>query len=57
VGAFVAELAAAQGVAVESVEREFFASARPTSVIQRFASTDEVAAMIRVDGEVVRAIV
>jgi NAD(P)-dependent dehydrogenase (short-subunit alcohol dehydrogenase family) len=55
------------------VEREFFSSARPSSVIRRFASPDEVAAMItyvcsapasattgaalRVDGGVVRAIV
>jgi NAD(P)-dependent dehydrogenase (short-subunit alcohol dehydrogenase family) len=73
VGAFVADLAAAQGVDVASVEREFFANARPSSVIRRFASPDEVAAMIayvcsapasattgaalRVDGGVVRAIV
>jgi NAD(P)-dependent dehydrogenase (short-subunit alcohol dehydrogenase family) len=55
------------------MEREFFRSARPSSVIQRFASPAEVAAMIvyvasaaasattgaalRVDGGVVRAIV
>jgi NAD(P)-dependent dehydrogenase (short-subunit alcohol dehydrogenase family) len=73
VGAFVADLAAAQGVDVASVERDFFASARPSSVIRRFASPDEVAAMIayvcgapasattgaalRVDGGVVRAII
>jgi NAD(P)-dependent dehydrogenase (short-subunit alcohol dehydrogenase family) len=73
VGAFVADLAMAQGVDVASVERDFFASARPSSVIRRFASPDEVAAMIaylcgapasattgaalRVDGGVVRAIV
>lgn len=73
VGAFVADLAAARGVDVASVEREFFSSARPSSVIRRFASPDEVAAMIayvcsapasattgaalRVDGGVVRAIV
>jgi NAD(P)-dependent dehydrogenase (short-subunit alcohol dehydrogenase family) len=69
---FVADLAAAQGQDVASVERDFFASARPSSVIQRFATPDEVAAMIvyvcgapasattgaalRVDGGVVRAI-
>jgi NAD(P)-dependent dehydrogenase (short-subunit alcohol dehydrogenase family) len=73
VGLFVTQLAATRGVAVETVEREFFATARPSSVIQRFATTDEVAAMItyvcsalasattgsalRVDGGVVRAIV
>jgi NAD(P)-dependent dehydrogenase (short-subunit alcohol dehydrogenase family) len=70
--AFVADLAAAQGQDIASVERDFFASARPSSVIQRFATPDEVAAMIvyvcgapasattgaalRVDGGVVRAI-
>jgi NAD(P)-dependent dehydrogenase (short-subunit alcohol dehydrogenase family) len=69
---FVADLAAAQGQDIASVERDFFASARPSSVIQRFATPDEVAAMIvyvcgapasattgaalRVDGGVVRAI-
>lgn len=70
---FVARLAANQGVDKATVEREFFRSERPSSVIQRFAAPDEVAAMIayvcsaqasattgaalRVDGGVVRAIV
>ncbi len=73
VGAFVAELARAQGVDLETVEREFFARARPSSILRRFASPEEVAVMIayvcsarasattgaalRVDGGVVRAIV
>jgi NAD(P)-dependent dehydrogenase (short-subunit alcohol dehydrogenase family) len=73
VGTFVADLADSRGVDVPTVEREFFATARPTSIIQRFATPDEVAAMIayvcsalasattgaalRVDGGVVRAIV
>jgi NAD(P)-dependent dehydrogenase (short-subunit alcohol dehydrogenase family) len=72
VGAFVAQMAADRGVDVGTVEKEFFASARPSSVIQRFATPDEVAAMIvyvcsaqasattgaalRVDGGVLRAI-
>ena len=72
VGAFVADLAAARKTTVETVEREFFASARPSSILQRFATPGEVAAMIayvcgapasattgaalRVDGGVVRAI-
>jgi NAD(P)-dependent dehydrogenase (short-subunit alcohol dehydrogenase family) len=72
VGEFVAQLAAGQGVDVATVEREFFSTARPTSLIQRFATTEEVAAMVaylcstqasattgaamRVDGGVVRAI-
>jgi NAD(P)-dependent dehydrogenase (short-subunit alcohol dehydrogenase family) len=73
VGAFVARMAEARGVDAQAVEREFFKTARPSSVLQRFASTDEVAAMVtyvcstrasattgaalRVDGGVVRAIV
>ncbi|WP_142810904.1 SDR family NAD(P)-dependent oxidoreductase [Tepidiphilus olei] len=70
---FLEEAAAAQGVSVEEVEREFFRTMRPTSLIRRFAQPDEVAAMIayvcsaaasattgaalRVDGGVVRSIV
>ena len=72
VGGFVAQLAKERGVDAATVEREFFATARPSSVIQRFATTEEVASMIayvcsavasattgaalRVDGGVVRAI-
>ncbi len=72
VAGFVAQLAAAQGVDAATVEREFFATARPSSLIKRFATPDEVAAMItyvcsaaasattgaalRVDGGVVRSI-
>jgi len=73
VGTFVTQLATARGIDAATVEREFFATARPSSVIQRFATPDEVGAMIayvcsvlasattgaalRVDGGVVRAIV
>jgi NAD(P)-dependent dehydrogenase (short-subunit alcohol dehydrogenase family) len=72
VGGFVAELAASRGVDVATVERECIQTARPSSIIQRFASPDEVASLIayvcsvpasattgaalRVDGGVVRAI-
>jgi NAD(P)-dependent dehydrogenase (short-subunit alcohol dehydrogenase family) len=72
VGGFVAQMAAARGVDAATMEREFFATARPSSVIQRFATPDEVAAMIvyvcsvpasattgaalRVDGGVLRSI-
>jgi NAD(P)-dependent dehydrogenase (short-subunit alcohol dehydrogenase family) len=72
VGQFVAQMAAARGVDAATVEREFFATARPSSVIRRFATPEEVAAMIvyvcsapasattgaalRVDGGVVRSI-
>jgi NAD(P)-dependent dehydrogenase (short-subunit alcohol dehydrogenase family) len=43
VGDFVAEMAAKSG---QSVENEFFKTARPTSLLQRFATPDEVAAMV-----------
>jgi NAD(P)-dependent dehydrogenase (short-subunit alcohol dehydrogenase family) len=72
VGAFVEGLAAQQGKAAAAVEREFFQTARPSSLIQRFATPEEVAAMVafvasaqasavngaalRVEGGVVRAI-
>jgi NAD(P)-dependent dehydrogenase (short-subunit alcohol dehydrogenase family) len=72
VGEFITRLARSRGVDAAEAEREFFATARPSSIIQRFATTDEVAAMIayvcgeqasattgaalRVDGGVVRAI-
>jgi NAD(P)-dependent dehydrogenase (short-subunit alcohol dehydrogenase family) len=72
VGGFVDQLAQERGVDVATITQEFFATARPSSVIQRFARPEEVAAMIayvcgvpasattgaalRVDGGVVRAI-
>ena len=73
VGQFVTQMAAARGSDAPTVVREFFATARPSSLLKRFATPDEVAAMIayvcsarasattgaalRVDGGVVRAIV
>jgi NAD(P)-dependent dehydrogenase (short-subunit alcohol dehydrogenase family) len=72
VGQFVIDLARSQGKDTARVEREFFESVRPSSVIKRFATTEEVAnlivyvvsaaasattgAALRVDGGVVRAI-
>lgn len=72
VAGFVAQLAATQGKDLAEVERDFFKQSRPSSVIQRFAKTQEVASMIayvcsaaasattgaalRVDGGVIRAI-
>jgi NAD(P)-dependent dehydrogenase (short-subunit alcohol dehydrogenase family) len=69
---FIAEMAASQGKAPEAVERDFFRSARPSSLLQRFATPAEVAAMVaylasplasatngaalRADGGVVRSI-
>lgn len=73
VATFVEGLAAQQGVPAAQVERDFFSTARPTSLLQRFATPEEVAAFtvfvasgqasavngaaLRVDGGVVRAIV
>jgi NAD(P)-dependent dehydrogenase (short-subunit alcohol dehydrogenase family) len=72
VSEFVNQMAAERGLDADAMEREFFKTARPSSLLQRFASTDEIAAMItyvcsawasattgaalRVDGGVVRAI-
>ena len=46
VGDFVEQLAREQGKTGAQVEKEFFAHVRPTSLIQRFSSTQEVAAMV-----------
>jgi hypothetical protein len=72
VSEFVGRLAAEKGISRESMEHEFFEKARPTSLLQRFATTDEVAAVVtflcsplasaingaavRADGGVVRSI-
>jgi NAD(P)-dependent dehydrogenase (short-subunit alcohol dehydrogenase family) len=71
VGAFLAQMAQTKGVDLATMEREFFETVRPTSLLKRFATVDEVAAMavylcsplasatsgapVRVDGGVVRA--
>jgi NAD(P)-dependent dehydrogenase (short-subunit alcohol dehydrogenase family) len=70
---FVTQLAEQQGLDFAGMERAFFETARPSSLLKRFATPDEVAAMIvyvcsdrasatngaalRVDGGVVRSIV
>lgn len=72
VGDFVKSMAAARKTDAATVEREFFNNVRPSSLIQRFARTEEVAALVafvssplssatngaalRVDGGVVKAI-
>jgi NAD(P)-dependent dehydrogenase (short-subunit alcohol dehydrogenase family) len=72
-GEFLGGLAAQRGLSEAEMEREFFRSVRPSSLLQRFATVDEVANAIvylcspaasatngsamRVDGGVVRSIV
>lgn len=72
VSTFVERLAAEQGVETATMEKDFFASARPSSLLKRFITPDEVAnliaylasplssatngATLRVDGGVVRAV-
>ena len=69
---FLKQMARDRKVDVATIEKEFFKTARPSSLIQRFASTEEVAAMVvyvcsgvasatngaalRVEGGVVRSI-
>src|ERR1700677_1024222 len=69
---FISQMGAQKGSDSTAFEKEFFKSIRPSSLLQRFASTDEVANMIvylssplasatngaavRVDGGVIRAI-
>jgi NAD(P)-dependent dehydrogenase (short-subunit alcohol dehydrogenase family) len=73
VSTFVGQMADARGVDAGTMEREFFATARPSSLLKRFETPDEVAAMIvyvcsprasgtngaalRVDGGVIRSLV
>jgi NAD(P)-dependent dehydrogenase (short-subunit alcohol dehydrogenase family) len=72
VGGFVEAMAKQQSKSKEQVEKEFFEHARPSSLLKRFATVEEVAAMVtymaselssatngaalRVDGGVVKAI-
>src|SRR5712675_1255326 len=46
VGDFVADWAAKSGKSAKTVEDEFFKNARPTSLLKRFATPEEVAAMV-----------
>jgi len=43
---FVGSLASQGGQTRQQVEKEFFEKARPTSLLKRFATPDEVAAMV-----------
>jgi NAD(P)-dependent dehydrogenase (short-subunit alcohol dehydrogenase family) len=73
VATFVEQMAGQQGISFAAMEKAFFETARPSSLLRRFATVEEVANMIvylcgtgasatngaalRVDGGVVRAIV
>jgi NAD(P)-dependent dehydrogenase (short-subunit alcohol dehydrogenase family) len=46
VGGFIDNLAKDQNKTIDEVETDFFKTMRPTSIIQRFLTTDEVANMI-----------
>ena len=46
VGDFVEQMAASSGRTAAAVEQEFFKTARPTSLLQRFTTPEEVAALV-----------
>ena len=46
IAGFVSSMAEAKGVSVEQVEKDFFATVRPGSLLKRFITTEEVAAMV-----------
>ncbi|MDB5893474.1 MAG: oxidoreductase, partial [Rhodoferax sp.] len=46
VGDFVEALAKAEGQSIEDFEKAFFETARPTSLIKRFESPEEIASMV-----------
>lgn len=46
VGDFVKQMAEKEGKTIDEVERDFFAHVRPTSLIKRFSSPDEIAALV-----------
>lgn len=70
---FVKDVAASRGIEPKMVEEEFFKNVRPSSLIKRFATSDEVGALVafvsspraaaingtslRVDGGVIRSII
>jgi NAD(P)-dependent dehydrogenase (short-subunit alcohol dehydrogenase family) len=70
---FIEDLGKHQNKSKEEAEKDFFQSARPTSLLKRFASTEEIAnlviyvasplssatngAALRVDGGVVKTII
>jgi NAD(P)-dependent dehydrogenase (short-subunit alcohol dehydrogenase family) len=45
-GTFVKDIAAQKNITIEEMEKEFFKTARPTSILQRFIESDEIASMV-----------
>ncbi len=72
-GDFIESLAKDQGKSIKDVEKDFFQYMRPSSLLQRFATPDEIASLVtfvasplssatngaalRADGGVVRSII
>ena len=46
VGDFVQSMALQQAISKEQVEKEFFEKVRPTSLLKRFETTEEIAAVV-----------
>jgi NAD(P)-dependent dehydrogenase (short-subunit alcohol dehydrogenase family) len=45
-GGFIKDMAAQNGITVNEMGKEFFKTARPTSILQRFIEPDEIAALV-----------
>ena len=45
-GSFIKDMAKQNGKTVEEMEKEFFKTARPTSILQRFTSPNEIASFV-----------
>jgi NAD(P)-dependent dehydrogenase (short-subunit alcohol dehydrogenase family) len=43
---FIVDMARTKNATPDKIEKEFFQTARPSSLLQRFATTDEVAALV-----------
>jgi NAD(P)-dependent dehydrogenase (short-subunit alcohol dehydrogenase family) len=43
---FIADVARTKGITPDEIEKDFFRSVRPSSLLQRFATIDEVAALV-----------
>ena len=46
VGTFVEQMARDRGISAEQMEKDFFAHARPSSLLKRFETTEEIAAVV-----------